>query len=400
MESHKEDTVDWNEQYHAEEWRHGWGVIQNKYLELAGRPERVDMRSYERQGVDVIPTVHMGTAVSALERKGIETNIGNLNRDIKAANRMMNAIRSTIKNLRNWIADILEATKEAFAEVEAEKKNASPDLSNLLRDYMNLRKAERSEWSRYGQQKGASDDLKSVSKAVVYLKEHELFTLEDLDTALQGVNQKAGTISKEMKTASNRMKIITAIQTAVADCQTHKAVHDKYLRIGWKVRQAAFAEKHKDELDCFNKAFRYLKKQGVDLNVDLDALQVEYDKLKATHEQLVLLQKQFMPEDTKVGVIQAFLDDFDGDMVCSKLLHHEALGRFDEPKSWEIREINEIMNQSVTGWIYYPNPRSYKKYGKQRGWMRGNETVETGTSPLDGFMELAEEECSQMELPF
>ena len=122
--SHKENTVDWNEQYHAEEWRHGWEVIQNKYLELSGSAERVDMRSYERQGVDVIPTVHMGAAVSALERKGIETNIGNLNRDIKAANRMMNAIRSTIKNLRNWIAYILEATKEAFAEMEAEKKNA------------------------------------------------------------------------------------------------------------------------------------------------------------------------------------------------------------------------------------------------------------------------------------
>ena len=121
---------------------------------------------------------------------------------------------------------------------------------------------------------------------------------------------------------------------------------------------------------------------------------------KEMNEQLVLLQKQFMPEDTKVGVIQAFLDDFDGDMVCSKLLHHEALGRFDEPKSWEIREINEIMNQSVTGWIPYPNPRSYKKYGKQRGWMRGNEVSETGTSPLDGFRELTEEECNQMELPF
>ena len=85
--SHKENTVDWNEQYHAEEWRHGWELVQNKYLELAGSPERVDMRSYERQGLDKIPTVHMGAAVCALERKGIETNIGNLNRDIKAANR-------------------------------------------------------------------------------------------------------------------------------------------------------------------------------------------------------------------------------------------------------------------------------------------------------------------------
>ena len=82
------------------------------------------------------------------------------------------------------------------------------------------------------------------------------------------------------------MKVITGIQNAVADRKTHKAVHDKYIKIGWKVRQAAFAESHKDELDCFNKAFRYLKKQGVDLNVDLDALQTEYDKLKATHTEL------------------------------------------------------------------------------------------------------------------
>ena len=284
--SHKEDTVDWNEQYHAEEWRHGWEVIQNRYLEMAGSPERVDMRSYERQGLDIIPTVHMGAAVCALEHKGIGTNIGNLNRDIKAANRMMNAIRSTIKNLRNWIADILEATKEVYAEMETEKKNASPNLSNLLRDYMNLRKAERSAWSRYGKQKGTADDLKAVSKALIYLKEHALFTLEDLDTALQGVNEKAQTINADMKKASARMKAITGIQNAVADCQTHKAVHDKYLKIGWKARQAAFAESHKDELDSFNKAFRYLKKQGVDLNVNLDALQTEYDKLKATHAEL------------------------------------------------------------------------------------------------------------------
>ena len=156
----------------------------------------------------------------------------------------------------------------------------------MLRNYLNLRKAERSDWSRYGQQKGTTDDLKAVSKAVIYLKEHELFTLEDLDTALQGMSEKTKGIHADMKKASARMKVINGIQNAVADCQTHKAVHDKYLKIGWKARQTAFAESHKDELDSFNKAFRYLKKQGVDLNVNLDSLQAEYDKLKATHTEL------------------------------------------------------------------------------------------------------------------
>ena len=102
-----------------------------------------------------------------------------------------------------------------------------------------------------------------------------------------------------MKKASARMKVITGIQNAVADCQTHKAVHDKYIKIGWKTRQAAFAEKHKDELTSYNKAYRTLKKHGVDLNVNLDALQSEYDKLKATHTelagQLVTVKEELQP---------------------------------------------------------------------------------------------------------
>ena len=54
------------------------------------------------------------------------------------------------------------------------------------------------------------------------------------------------------------------------------------------------------------------------------------------------------------------------DMVCSKQLYKEALNHtFDEPKQWEIREINEIMNQCITGWRYFPNPRMFSEYGRQ-----------------------------------
>ena len=76
--SHKEDTVDWNDQKYAEIWRQGWAAIANRYLEANDRPERLDLRSYERQGLDKIPTVHMGPAVSQMEKRGIQTNIGNL----------------------------------------------------------------------------------------------------------------------------------------------------------------------------------------------------------------------------------------------------------------------------------------------------------------------------------
>ena len=111
-------------------------------------------------------------------------------------------------------------------------------------------------------------------------------------------------------------------------------------------------------------------------------------------------QRDFMPEDTKAGMIQAYLDRYTGSMVCSKQLYKEALNHaFDEPKQWEIREINEIMNQCITGWRYFPNPRMFSEYGRQKGWERENPATDSGNpseKTMDGFVEVAE----QMELPF
>ena len=111
--SHKEDTVDWNDQKYCEIWRHEWEVIQNRYLEANDRPERVDLRSYARQGLDIVPTVHEGAAVRQMEKRGIQTNIGNLNREIRAANRLMKSIRQLIQNLKGWITELGEKRKGA-----------------------------------------------------------------------------------------------------------------------------------------------------------------------------------------------------------------------------------------------------------------------------------------------
>ena len=118
--SHKEDTVDWNDQKYAEIWRQGWAAIANRYLEANDRPERLDLRSYERQGLDKIPTVHMGPAVSQMEKRGIQTNIGNLNRDITAANRLMQSIRAEMKPKEKRMKEI-DTMLSHIANFEAHK---------------------------------------------------------------------------------------------------------------------------------------------------------------------------------------------------------------------------------------------------------------------------------------
>lgn len=121
----------------------------------------------------------------------------------------------------------------------------------------------------------------------------------------------------------------------------------------------------------------------------------------AMEEYLKAHQREFMSEDTKAGIIQSYLDGLATTQVCFKQIYAEALGHaFDEPRQWEIREINDIMNNTITGWRPFSNPRIFGKYGRQKGWERGNGLPATDEKKTDGFIELTEEEVSQMEFPF
>lgn len=73
---------------HIEAWRQFTQQAINRALERAGYDEThfIDMRSYERQGIEREAQVHMGADAAALERAGIDTSAGDHNRDVKAIN--------------------------------------------------------------------------------------------------------------------------------------------------------------------------------------------------------------------------------------------------------------------------------------------------------------------------
>ncbi len=101
------------------------------------------------------------------------------------------------------------------------------------------------------------------------------------------------------------------------------------------------------------------------------------------------VQSNFMPEDSNTGIIQSFLDDYKGDHVCTLLIYHEALhSASDTPKSWELREISNIMNNSITGWESASQHR-FREYGQQRSWKRIAEPSLT----MDGFIDVTEAEA-------
>ena len=193
--------MDWNSQENVELWRAAWADLANEFLEGNNSPERIDHRSYERQGIDQIPTVHVGVAASQMEKKGIVTERGELNRNIQKLNRLIREIRAQIGKLKDWLAGLLAAREAA-----PEKPPQSPNLANLLMQYLSVQREKSRKYSQGWQQKHAADELKTVAQAVNYLAEKGIATLAELDASLSYVSEKSDAIRSGMKAAEQRRK--------------------------------------------------------------------------------------------------------------------------------------------------------------------------------------------------
>ena len=256
----KVDLVDWNNRENAEVWRRAWADLTNEFLAQNNRPERIDHRSYERQGIDQIPTVHVGVSATQMEKKGIVTERGELNRSIKAANRILREIRRLVRGLKDWIAELKER-KAALLEAltEARAQTSEPTIPQLLARYMEQRGEERADWTSKGKLKGAVSDFNKVQAAMEFLRQKEISTVETLDRQLDGISENAVAIRDSMRKAERRIKDIDTLLSHIGNYEKYKPVYKEYAAIGWKKQKEKFEEAHRGELDAYRAAARYVK---------------------------------------------------------------------------------------------------------------------------------------------
>ena len=256
----KVDLVDWNNRENAEVWRRAWADLANDFLAQNNRPERIDHRSYERQGIDQLPTVHVGVSATQMEKKGIVTERGELNRNIKAANRILREIRRLVRGLKDWIAELKER-KAALLEAltEARAQTSEPTIPQLLARYMEQRGEERADWTSKGKLKGAVSDFNKVQAAMEFLRQKEISTVETLDRQLDGISETAVAIRDSMRKAERRIKDIDTLLSHIENYEKYKPVYREYAATGWKKQKEKFAEAHRSELEAYRAAARYVK---------------------------------------------------------------------------------------------------------------------------------------------
>ena len=121
-------TTDWDKPETLEKWRENWAKTANKHLERAGHEQRIDHRSYKEQGVEKLPTIHLGPVAHAMEKRGERTNLGDINREIKAKNSQARTISREIESIKQKAAkDITYFEKFISTEKEFEHRAAAPE---------------------------------------------------------------------------------------------------------------------------------------------------------------------------------------------------------------------------------------------------------------------------------
>ena len=113
-EDRKNPTVEkWDSKEFLEQNREAWANAINREFQKKNIRERVSEKSLKDQGIDRVPTIHIGVAASGMEkprknRAAIRSDRGNINREIKAANFELKEIKKEISETEKNIGRIRE----------------------------------------------------------------------------------------------------------------------------------------------------------------------------------------------------------------------------------------------------------------------------------------------------
>ncbi|CAG7589112.1 hypothetical protein PEPTYR26121_00947 [Peptoniphilus tyrrelliae] len=288
--SRKVNLNDWNEPDKAKKWREDFSKKANEYLEKNGIDKRIDPRTFEEQGREELPQIHLGTASYQMEKKGIATERGNHNRKIIAFNLEFKKLKEELSKLTFWIGSLVGKLQSKYDEYKQEKKDElenKAELFNLyeyISIYHDLQGEKAKELKPYASNKKMAADLRRFSKAIYYLRDNKLQTIADLQEKIGTLQSENKNIHQEVKVKSKRIENLNKCFTYADIIKDNKATYDE-----WNNKtlfKDSFYNSHKEEIDKYKRARAILEKitgssaiKSKDWQKEMKSLEDEITKL-------------------------------------------------------------------------------------------------------------------------
>ena len=285
-------TTDWGSPETLEYWREQWAAMCNAKFEEKGDGERIDHRSYERQGIDLLPTIHEGPAVRQMEAKGIRTDKGEFNRWIKATNSVIREIKKKIAALLDW----LKETKDELSKPKA------PDLFALLQAYFDQRNA-----GAYSQ-RAKANNLKEYSQLCQYLLDHDITDVDTLEAHVSNLRSTTDSLKKKLDSQTAEMKTLRKIPEYFVDYKRLKPVFDGLQKIKFTKAREKYKADHAADLKRFYEARRIISQKYPDGKFDRKVLETEYAELELQHDATYAEFKAIRAESQTLWKIKSHID--------------------------------------------------------------------------------------------
>lgn len=364
----KVELTDWNNKGNAEKWRESFAEICNIYLERNNLEKRVDHRSFERQGIEEIPTIHLGASASALERKGIETDKGNINREIKKHNSLVKAIKERISELTSWIGSLIGNLQAKYDEYKQEKKEeyeSEAELFNLyeyISIYHDLQGEKARKLNPYASNKKIGADLRRFSKARIYLKDNKLQTIADLQEKIFELAKQSKKISSDIQEKTQRIKDLNQCLICSDIIKENKKVYQEYK--SKTLFKDSFYNSHKKEIDRYIRARKTIEKFTGTSSIKLNEWEKEITKLEKEIETLdkekIKIQDEFKQIDHIKYAVKTVNDDYGIDLSIEI---DKAIKRGEKPSV--IAQLKKFQEQQEKAEQYH-NKVKEKYRGEER----------------------------------
>lgn len=271
-------TTDWGRPETLQKWRKEWAKFINSKFEEKGLDCRIDHRSYVDQRLDLLPTVHEGPQVRKMEKRGIRTEKGDLNRWIKKFNQMYRSLQSTIAALKEWIKEAKEILKEP-EEVY---------LVDLLRDCQDMRNQVASTYQR-GKKRAKISNMKRFNEECNYLLRRNISTLSEFENYILSLNDQIGSSVSSMNEKKEKIKELQQLIEQAKVYKELKPIAEELKKEQYRFKKAKvkYQEEHETELRRYYMVKRKLKEAG---------FEKEPFPLKAWEKELQQLEAQYSEE--------------------------------------------------------------------------------------------------------
>jgi chromosome segregation ATPase len=192
-----------------------------------------------------------------MEKRGIKTERGNLNREIGVTNLKLRQLKARINKLQDWLN-------------EEAAKTEPPTLYDVI--YNILEQDEASQYSKIR-------NLKAAAQTLMFLQNNNITDISELDEKIKAMSAQNKEMQDKLKPIERRLTILNEHIKHTENYTSYRNIYKKYENIDNQNKRGLYRRDNYHEILQYEAAVKYFKSNSFDKNLPLAKWRAERDEL-------------------------------------------------------------------------------------------------------------------------